>query len=63
METAATSTPPCRLEGFIDEGHLTLAEREFPGIVAFYERLRRQDPPRTFLELLMRFEAFAPRAI
>jgi hypothetical protein len=40
--------------GLITERDLAQAEEAFPGIVRFYESLSRK--PRSFLELLSRFE-------
>jgi len=55
----ARGTP--RLEGLITEQHLDLAELEFPGIARFFEACCRDGAgPRSFLELLARFDAFCP---
>jgi hypothetical protein len=35
---------------------LPLAEREWPGLCAFYATLPDDEQPRTFLELVWRFE-------
>jgi hypothetical protein len=40
--------------GFITERELQQADEAFPGIVRFFESLSRK--PRTFLELVWRFE-------
>ena len=50
------------LQGLIDERDLDLAEGEFPGISSFYRQCvyGRCPCPRTFLELLARFEVFHP---
>ena len=45
--------------GFITERHLKEAEEAFPGITRFFQTVAPK--PRTFLELLYRFEGgFAP---
>ena len=44
------------MAGFITERDLEQAEEAFPGIVRFFESLSRK--PRTFLELVSRYEQF-----
>lgn len=63
--TELEDSPRPHLEGLLDERDLDLADREFPGLRAFYEaELSRPTPhPRTFLELLARFGAFGPRPV
>lgn len=61
------AAPTLRLRGLVTEADLGLADREFPGILAFYRRLG-PDGPGTFLDLVVAFGAFgepsgpAPRA-
>ena len=45
--------------GYITERHLQQAEQEFPGILRYFETLSPK--PRTFLELLSRFEHWCTR--
>jgi hypothetical protein len=50
-------TPLPTLKGFITTADLPSAEREWPGLQAFFRRLPANDRPETFLELVWRFEA------
>jgi hypothetical protein len=44
------------LEGFITDADLPAAECEWPGLQAFFLSLAVDDRPRTFLDLIWRFE-------
>jgi hypothetical protein len=51
-----------KLEGFISERDLDLAEGEFPGIASFYRQcaMSARPRPRTFLDLLTAYQVFRP---
>jgi hypothetical protein len=44
------------LRGFVTEEDFPAAEREWPGLLAFFRRLPSDQRPLTFLELVWRFE-------
>lgn len=48
------------MQGFITESELTQADQEFPGIEDFFAALPIK--PRTFLELVARFEHWCEHA-
>ncbi|HEY0710090.1 MAG TPA: hypothetical protein VGG33_24985 [Polyangia bacterium] len=48
--------PGASLEGFITDADLPAAECEWPGLQAFFLSLATDDRPRTFLDLIWRFE-------
>jgi hypothetical protein len=48
--------PGVSLEGFITDADLPAAECEWPGLQAFFLNLSVDDRPRTFLDLIWRFE-------
>jgi hypothetical protein len=50
------------LRGFVTEADLPQAEKEWPGLRAFLERLPLDQRPATFLELVWRFECFVARS-
>lgn len=49
---------PYRLDmsGWVTEKHLDMANAEFPGIREFYYALPEGERPKTFIELVFRFE-------
>ena len=51
------SNPPS-LRGLVTEADLPEAEREWPGLQAFLFGLPSQERPRTFLDLVWRFESW-----
>jgi hypothetical protein len=63
MTGFATADTPS-LRGLVTETDLPAAEREWPGLQAFLFGLPKGQRPRTFLDLVWRFEAFraAPQA-
>lgn len=44
------------MSGWVTEKHLDMANQEFPGIREFYFILPESERPKTFLELMVRFE-------
>lgn len=53
---AAAPATTAGLKGLVTAADLPQAEREWPGLQAFYRDLPRQDRPGTFLELVWQFE-------
>jgi hypothetical protein len=49
------------LKGFITEADLPQAEAQWPGLLEFLRRLPYHDRPRTFLDLVWRFEGSRAR--
>lgn len=45
------------MSGWVTERHLDEADEAFPGIRAFWEALPVADRPKTFLELVVMFNA------
>jgi hypothetical protein len=62
MMTSRRTTPCAPLKGFVTEADLPEAEREWPGLQAFFARIPTDERPRTFLELIWRFECRRPAA-
>lgn len=52
----------CTLKGFITEAELPLAEVLWPGLLDFLRHLPSQERPRTFLDLMWRFEGWRARS-
>jgi len=50
------------LVGWVTENNFGEAEEVFPGIEVFFHSIPEQERPRTFLELVWRFEATQPVA-
>jgi hypothetical protein len=44
------------IKGLVTAADLPQAEREWPGLAAFFEELPQHELPGTFLELVWRFE-------
>jgi hypothetical protein len=51
------------LAGMVTTADLPQAEREWPGLQAFFHRLAGKDRPHTFLELVWRFEQSRTQAV
>jgi hypothetical protein len=54
--TETTKAPPLR--GLVTEADLPLAEEDWPGLREFFRRIPSHQKPRTFLDLVWRFECW-----
>ena len=55
-EEKEKKTPP--LKGLVTEADLPLAEENWPGLREFFRRIPSHQRPRTFLDLVWRFECW-----
>jgi hypothetical protein len=58
---AEIATPGC-LRGVVTEADLGAAEQEWPGLRRFFDRIPPIQRPRTFLDLVWRFERWRESA-
>jgi hypothetical protein len=58
MACCRQESPAAALRGLVTDADLVEAEREWPGLNAFLDRLPLVQRPHTFLELVWRFECW-----